>query len=71
MASGYESYYDFENNRFVEVSEPTPISIEITISYNDVNVSFTINTLLYPEEVVQIAELTEISDDETVTSRDW
>lgn len=67
MASGYESYYDFENNRFVEVSEPTPISIEITISYNDVNVSFTINTLLYPEEVVQIAELTEISDDETVT----
>lgn len=67
MASGYEDKYDLEKNCFVEVLQPTPIVIDISISYNEVNINFTINTVLYPEEVFSIEELPELNDGQLVT----
>ena len=66
MAKGYETYYDIETGRFNNVDVPTQIAIDISISFNEVNISFTMNKTLYPDNVTLANELSSIDDGETV-----
>ena len=66
MSNGYESYYDELTNRFVEVDEPTLISIDVTISYNDANISFTMNKMLNPDNITLVRDLSTFNDYDTV-----
>lgn len=60
------SYYDPETERFLNITEPTSLTINFVINYNGVIINFSINKVVYPAVYTRISDLPLVEDHEMV-----